>query len=160
MGFVHEKLEVYRAAIEYVGRAYRSCEALNGHRNAKDQHLRASQAIPLNIAEGNGKATHGDRRRYFKIARGSALECGAAQAALQACGAMPAEDNAKAKALLDRIVAMLTTLGQRGYVVRETPNDHGVDRIDTDPDSDPDTDGGREPRNRQQARAAERCRAR
>ncbi|HCS89697.1 MAG TPA: hypothetical protein DIW77_06430, partial [Chromatiaceae bacterium] len=38
---------------------------------------RASQAIALNSAEGNGKATSEDRRRSFEIARGSALECAA-----------------------------------------------------------------------------------
>ena len=97
MGFGHEKLDVYQAAIDYVGWAYRYCEGLKGHRNAKDQLLRASQAIPLNIAEGNGKATEGDRRRYFEIARGSALECGAVQDVLQGCGAMAGEKNAKAR---------------------------------------------------------------
>ena len=51
MGFGHEKLDVYQAAIEYVGWAYRYCEMLKGHRNAKDQLLRASQAIPLNVNE-------------------------------------------------------------------------------------------------------------
>jgi hypothetical protein len=66
MAFGHEKLDVYRAAIDYVGWAFRFCEGLRGHRNAKDQLLRASQAIPLNIAEGNGKATEGDRRRHFE----------------------------------------------------------------------------------------------
>jgi four helix bundle protein len=140
MGFGHEKLDVYRAAIEYVGWVYGYCETLKGHRNAKDQLLRASQAIPLNIAEGNGKATHGDRRRYFEIARGSTLECGAAQDVRQACGAMSAGDNAKAKALLDRIVAMLTKLGNRGYAVHEAPNDRVAGRVDTDSDPDPDTD--------------------
>ena len=85
MGFGHERLDVYRTAIDYVGWAYHFCEELKGHRNAKDQLLRASQAIPLNIAEGNGKATDGDRRRYFEIARGSALECGAIQDVLQVC---------------------------------------------------------------------------
>jgi hypothetical protein len=54
MTFGHEQLDVYRAAIEYVGWAYRLCEGLQGHRNAKEQLLRASQAIPLNIAEGKG----------------------------------------------------------------------------------------------------------
>jgi four helix bundle protein len=63
MALGHEKLDLYPAAIEYVGWAYRYCEKLKGHRNAKDQLLRASQAIALNIAEGNGKATNGDRRR-------------------------------------------------------------------------------------------------
>ena len=137
MGFGHEKLDVYRAAIEYVGWAYRYCENLKGHRNAKDQLLRASQAIPLNIAEGNGKATDGDRRRYFEIARGSALECGAVQDVLQVCGALSAEDNKSRKELLDRIVAMLTKLGQRGYAVGEDPALYPAGN-DSDSDSDPD----------------------
>jgi len=119
MSFGHEKLDVYRASIEYVGWAYRFCEALKGHRNAKDQLLRASQAIPLNIAEGNGKATDGDRRRYFEIARGSALECGAVQDEQHVCGALSYEENANRKVLLDRIVAMLTKLGQCGYAVHK-----------------------------------------
>jgi four helix bundle protein len=101
MGFGHEKLDVYRAAIEYVGWAYCYCEGLKGHRHAKNQLRRASPAIALNIAEGNGKATDGERRRYFEIARGSALECGAEQDVLEVCGKLPAEDNAKAKALLE-----------------------------------------------------------
>ena len=33
VGFGHEKLDVYRAAIEYVGWVYRFCESLKGHRN-------------------------------------------------------------------------------------------------------------------------------
>ena len=138
MGFGHEKLDVYRAAIEYVGWAYRFGEFLRGHRNAKDQLVRASQSIPLNIAEGNGKATGGDRRRYFEIARGSALECAAAQDVLEVCGAMPTRENAKAKVLLDRIVAMLTKLGQRGYTVHEEASGYSTVQIDTDTDSDPD----------------------
>jgi four helix bundle protein len=117
MSFGHEKLDVYRTAIEYVGLVYRQCERLKGHSNAKDQLLRASQAIPLNIAEGNGKATEGDRRRYFEIARGSALECGAAQDVLEVCGALTRIENDEGKKLLDRIVAMLTKLGQRGYSI-------------------------------------------
>ena len=61
----HEQPDGYRAAVEDVGRAYRFGTALAGHRNAKDQLLRASQAIPLNIAEGNVKGTDGsDRPRY------------------------------------------------------------------------------------------------
>jgi four helix bundle protein len=141
MSFGHERLDVYRAAIEYVGWAYGFCEGLKGHRNAKEQLLRASQAIPLNIAEGNGKATDGDRRRYFEIARGSAMECGAIQDMLEVYGAMSAEENAKAKAVLDRIVAMLTKLGRRGYSVREESAEYGAERIDTD--TDPDGEHGR-----------------
>lgn len=138
MPFGHEQLDVYRVAIEYVGWVYRLSERLRGHRNARDQLLRASQAIPLNIAEGNGKATDGDRRRYFEIARGSALECGAAQDVLEVCGAISSKENAEAKELLDRIVAMLTKLGQRGYSVREDLAEYRLQG--TDPDTDSNTD--------------------
>jgi four helix bundle protein len=115
MSFGHEQLDVYRTAIEYVGWVYRLSRSLGGHRNARDQLLRASQSIPLNIAEGNGKGTEGDRRRYFEIARGSALECCAIQDVLQVCGALSATENIERKQALDRIVAMLTQLGRRSY---------------------------------------------
>ena len=48
----HEKLDVDRAAIADVGCAYRYCEKLTGHRNAKDQLLRVSQAMALKTVEG------------------------------------------------------------------------------------------------------------
>ncbi len=141
MSFGHERLDVYQAALEYVGWAYHFCAGLKGHRNAKGQLLRASQSMPLNIAEGNGKATDGDRRRYFEIARGSALECGAIQDVLEVCGGLSAEENARAKAVLDRIVAMLTRLGKRGYTIREGSADYAAAGIDTDADSDSDPEG-------------------
>lgn len=43
MGFGHERLDVYRAAIDYVESAYRFCEELKGHRNAKDQLIEQSR---------------------------------------------------------------------------------------------------------------------
>jgi four helix bundle protein len=139
MAFGHEQLDVYRAAIKYVGWAYLLCERLKGHRNAKDQLLRASQSIPLNIAEGNGKATDGDRRKYFEIARGSALECGAIQDVLEVCDALSPDENAGAKQLLDRIVAMLTKLGHRGYSVQDDTAKYGAEKSDTDADTDIDS---------------------
>jgi four helix bundle protein len=151
MTFGHEKLDVYPAAIEYVGWAYRLCERLKAHGNAKDQLLRASQAVPLNIAEGNGKATDGDRRRYFEIARGSALECGAVQDVLEVCGALSAQENAEAKKLLDRIVAMLTKLGQRGYSVREESGKYSTNKPNSDSDSKSTQNRGRN-RNRNRNR--------
>ena len=141
MAFGHEKLDVYSLAIEYAGWAYRFCEGLKGLGNARNQFLRASQAIPLNIAEGNGKATDGDRRRYFEIARGSALECAAAQDVLQVCGALDAKKNSEAKQMLDRIVAMLTKLGRRGYSVEEEPAGYGKKKTDSDTDTDSDPEG-------------------
>jgi four helix bundle protein len=139
VAFAHESLDVYRAAIEYVGWAHRLCKELKGdQRTTKDQLLRASQSIPLNIAEGNGKATEADRRRFFEIARGSTLECAAIQDVLQVCDVLSRERNEEAKQLLDRIVAMLTRLGQRGYCVRESEGAAPTGSSESDPDSDAD----------------------
>ena len=92
--------------------------------------------MALNIAEGNGKATTGDRRRYFEIARGSPLACAAIQDVLMVCEALSAGDNNQQKAMLDRLVAMLMKLGQRGYAVREGLGDYRVSQFDTDTDTD------------------------
>jgi hypothetical protein len=53
----------------------------------------------------------------------------------------PADENTNRKALLDRIVAMLTKPGQRGYAVHEDHAQYttGIDS-DSDTDSDPDSD--------------------
>ena len=138
MAFGHEKLDVYRAAIASVGWAFRYCEKLKGHRNARDQLLRASQVIALKAVARNGKATNGDRRRYFEIARGSALACPAIQDVLPVCDAMSADHNRKQKALLDRIVAMLTKRGQRGDAIREALGEDGAGQFHTDTDTDTD----------------------
>jgi len=56
MGPTHEKLDVYRLSLRYVAWVYERANDLVGvHRPARDQWLRASQSIPLNIAEGNGE---------------------------------------------------------------------------------------------------------
>jgi len=88
-------------------------------RHGRDQLLRASQSVPLNIDEGNGEVTEKDRRHFFEIARGSALECAAIQDVLEVCGAIGTNENHEGKDLLDRIVAMLTKMGGRGYHVKE-----------------------------------------
>ncbi len=89
------------------------------HRFAWDQWLRASQSILLNIAEGNGKTTEPDRRRYFEIARGSTLECAAIQDVLVVGDGLDKAESREHKSELDRIAAMLSRLGGRGYCVEE-----------------------------------------
>jgi len=120
MGLGHEKLDVYRLAIGYVEWVYEKAGNLNGiHRSARDQWLRASQSMPMNIAEGNGKTAEADRRRYFEIARGSALECAAIQDVLVAGKALEEKESQERKIELDRIATMLSRLGGRGYCVEE-----------------------------------------
>lgn len=120
MPFGHEQLDVYQLSLRYVSWAYAVAKGLKGlDRNARDQLLRASQSIPLNIAEGNGKGTNADRRRFFEIARGSALECAAIQDCLSSCQTLTTAQNIEGKAMLARIVSMLTKLGQRRHEMRE-----------------------------------------
>jgi four helix bundle protein len=135
----HEKLDVYRLSIDYVAWVYEKCAKLNGvYRSTREQWLRASQSIPLNIAEGNGKTAKADRRRYFEIARGSALECAAIQDVLVVGQGLDNEESRQRKGELDRMAAMLSRLGGRGYCVKEEVEFYGSTEFDTD--SDPDTD--------------------
>jgi len=137
----HEKLDVYRLAIGYVAWVFEQSEKLNGaHRHARNQWTGASQSIPLNIAEGNGKSTEADRRRYFEIARGSALECAAIQDVLVVANALDKTESRKRKIELDRMAAMLSRLGGRGYQVGEGSVVYKSIKNDPDPDSDIDTD--------------------
>ena len=48
------------------------------------------------------------------------------QDVLHVCEALSADDKRKQKALLDRLMAILTKLGQRGYAVREELGEYRV----------------------------------
>ena len=111
----HEKLDVYRVALDFAAWAYTVCRTLKGlDRPTRDQLLRASQSIALNIAEGCGKIPAADRGRFLQIASGSARECGAILDILDRCGVLDREAARKGKDLLVRIVAMLTRMIERG----------------------------------------------
>ena len=128
--FDHEKLDVYRLALEYVADSFVISKELSGlHRHARDQWLRAAQSIPLNIAEGNGKRSLKDRSRFFDISRGSALECAAIQDVLVVSGGIDGEMGGPPKAKLKPVVAMLTRLAMRSDRVAESTvwYDPGVD---------------------------------
>ncbi|PKL43593.1 MAG: four helix bundle protein [Candidatus Riflebacteria bacterium HGW-Riflebacteria-2] len=124
MKFDHEKLDVYRIAIEMTAWMFdmsRTVKEMSRH--TKDQMIRAAQSVPLNIAEGNGKRSVADRCRFFEIARGSALECAAVLDILFACKAIAADQVNHGKTLLFRIVSMLTRMIDGGSV-REEPVDY------------------------------------
>ena len=90
----HDRLDVYRLSIDYVGSSFNLAADLSGlDCQARHQWLRAAQPIPLNIAEGNGKRSLKDRSRFLDIARGSALECAAIQDVLAATGGVEDEYN-------------------------------------------------------------------
>jgi four helix bundle protein len=76
----------------------------------RDQLDRASSSIVLNLAEGNGKFTSGDRCHFFDIARGSALECAAALDILASKGRCELAVVAAGKERLRGVVSMLVGL--------------------------------------------------
>ena len=107
----HKKLDVYRVSLQFVAWAYQLVRRLRGvDRSIKDQLVRASQSITLNIAEGNSKRSDADRRRFFDIARASALESGAVLDILVACEIRAEREVADGERLVDRLVAMLTKM--------------------------------------------------
>ena len=74
----HEKLEVDQESLAFVAGLGPLLRKLPKSVAVPDQLDSASTAIVLNLAEGNGKFTSPDRRRFFDISRRSALECAAA----------------------------------------------------------------------------------
>jgi len=76
--FGHDRFEAYQLAIKFVAQTT-SIFALvpAGNANIVDQLKRASISVPLTIAEGSGKTTSIDKKRFYAIARGSAMECAA-----------------------------------------------------------------------------------
>src|SRR5260370_34927159 len=108
--FNFKRLDVYGCAIEFFKLAIPLTErAPVGFHSLNDQLRRAAVSIPLNLAERSGKYDQ-DERRYFSIARGSALECAAIMDVFEALGAISQPEAAHAKSLLERIVSMLTKL--------------------------------------------------
>jgi four helix bundle protein len=111
--FDHERLEVYREAVAFVGWVSPILEGIVKATEVRDQLERASTSVPLNIAEGNGKYAPKDRCRFFDIAHGSALECAAALDVLVAKTKLSPEQIRPGKQRLQSIVRMLMGLIKR-----------------------------------------------
>ena len=105
----HERLDVYIVSLELHARAC-SLLPVRTARVLRDQLERASLGVVLNIAEGAGRRSAADKRRFYEMARGSATETAAITDVLRVRGLAPAPACAHARRLAVRVVQMLTRL--------------------------------------------------
>ena len=105
-----QRLDVYRCSIEFLAKTIEWRELPRGNGPLADQLRRAASSVPLNIAEGVGRASDPDGARHFSIARGSAMECAAIIDTLHVLGVIDDPGHLAATDLLERIVSMLTKL--------------------------------------------------
>ena len=117
-----ERLDAYRVAVEFqlLAASIGSGRRLGALR---DQLDRASVSVVLNIAEGSGRFTPAEKAHFYLIARGSAMECLAAVSLLRARSLVAPDVCRRSRALVTRIVAMLTRLGtaMQARVVSQRP---------------------------------------
>ena len=61
-------------ALELASKLYQACEKLKLKNPIRDQLLRASLSIALNLGEGSGRSSRKDKKRFYVIALGSTRE--------------------------------------------------------------------------------------
>jgi four helix bundle protein len=100
-------LDVWKGVFELTRRA--------GHevRPIVDQLVRSTGSIALNIAEGAGEFSRGEKAKYYRIARRSAAESSAALDLLSSVEAIEPDQVAALSRSLDEIGAILTTMAKR-----------------------------------------------
>jgi four helix bundle protein len=106
--FHHESLDVYQVGLEFM----RWFVCLPGGGELSDRLCRevdkSATSVVLNVAEGNGRYSELDHRRFLEIAAASAVKT-AAYLELYQRKALPAHvDTAPGRELLGRIIAMLS----------------------------------------------------
>src|SRR5438034_707220 len=116
--FDHEKLDVYQLELQFIAWVTPLLDEVKNSGKPRiaevSDHLdRASLSALLNTAEGNGKRQRQVRAKFFDDARGSATECAGCLDALVAKGVCRPARIEEGKALLIRIVSILTKLIDR-----------------------------------------------
>jgi four helix bundle protein len=106
-----DQLDVYRAAIRYVGMTrpivlrLRRVEA-----DMADQLHRSALSVPLNIAEGAGEFSRGDKNRFYRYALRSTAETIAILDVTKELKLVETDEHWLCRDLGTRIVAMMTKL--------------------------------------------------
>ncbi len=109
--FDHERMEVYRRALQFVTFADQiRPQILRRRGGLANQMDRASASIVLNIAEGAGEFAKREKARFYRIARRSATECAGILDILRELGLVEQAKLEIGKEQLRMIVAMLIGL--------------------------------------------------
>lgn len=95
-----KQFKTYQLSIAF----YKEVQQIKLPRHLRDQMDRASSSICLNLAEGSGKRTIKDKKKFYSISLGSLREC---QAILDLA---MIDEHSKAKGLADHIGACLYKL--------------------------------------------------
>ena len=76
----YERFPIYEKALSVAENVKLLCDKMHNREYGfiKDQLLRASSSVVLNIAEGAGKWSKKDKMNFYRISRGSAYESCAA----------------------------------------------------------------------------------
>jgi len=112
--FDHERMDVYRRALEFIRIAATIRQKLvPGHAALADQLERAAVSIALNIAEGAGEFARKEKARFYRIARRSATESAAVLDVVHALELAEERQISIGKTQLIEIVGSLVGLGKR-----------------------------------------------
>jgi len=111
--FDHEKLDVYRIAMEFTLLVDELTKQLpKGRAYLVDQLQRASSSIVFNIAEGSGEFAVNEKIRFYRMAKRSATECAGILDLCQRLNVLDESHSTQARDLLLRVVAMLTKMAR------------------------------------------------
>ncbi|MEK6564099.1 MAG: four helix bundle protein [Candidatus Omnitrophota bacterium] len=75
--FIFEKLEVYKKALEFIGKVIDTAKTLptDIKYTLGKELIKTSVSIANNLAEGSGRRSRKEKRQFYDIAQGSIFEC-------------------------------------------------------------------------------------
>ena len=110
-----EGFDAYRKSVQLVTEVVGACERLpRGYGWLADQARRAVGSVALNVAEGYGRPSAGDRKKHYGYAIGSAHEVAACAELLQRFGQLSQRRFREMWSACDEISRMLGACIRRG----------------------------------------------
>ncbi len=109
--FEFETLDVFQVALEMAAQADLVADALPRRRGyLADQLRRAASSVVLNIAEGAGEWVRAEKGRFYRYAKRSAVETGAAVVLIEKLRLASLELTGPVRGLLLKLIPMVLGL--------------------------------------------------